>query len=167
MSDQKEPQVHFAKAAIEEAIMHYLDNQLSDTKEIETAVEYLTEMIGSVQLWLFFTEGTQEHINTLVFRDPFTINTIMTITTLFIQRLGPLHPGVDAAYRDTLVNACTTLGNRNDTTLMPREYSDRIQPADEAKIMLRDNPHLLMILSMLMYLDVSLIAALLGFRKEP
>lgn len=164
MSDQNETPLHFAHDAINEAVTHYFENQLSDSQEIVDAATYLTELISTTQLWLFFTEGTQEHIQSLFIQDISKVNIIMTITTIFNQRINA---GNDRylEYIRTLATSCTVNGLQGESSLLPKEHSNRMQSFEEAVSMLRCNPHLVMLLTMLMYMDAGVVAAPLGFVK--
>jgi hypothetical protein len=154
----------FADKAINEAFAHYFVHLASGDEKIHEA-KFVAELIQSTQPWLFFTEEAMEALMNSIYKDVLYINFIYTLTTLFRQRFVGTNKHYEE-YIGHVADAFNVQENVDESmSMMSRDYRDRLVKPEGVRIMLQNNRMLVMIVSLVAYLDTNILAQAVGGVK--
>jgi hypothetical protein len=154
----------FASKAINEAFEHYFVNLASGDEKIHEA-KFVAELIQNTQPWLFFTEESMEALVNSIYKDVLYINFIYTMTAIFKQR----YVGTTQHYEEYVGHIAESFNVQDNSdenlSMMSRDYRDRLVKPEGVRMMLQNNRMLVMIVSLISYLDTNILAQALGGVK--
>lgn len=147
------------KNAIDGAIHHYFENLVTSPR-LENEIMVLSQLIETIEPWLFMTEPSLENIRKLITTDIANVNLFFTLTTLFDIRFNTMNPQTLYDYNHRLAMAFSSPGS-GDMSTVPTEYSNRIQDVETMINLFGSNRHLVMLGTMILFFDTNILAAAL------
>lgn len=142
--------------AINGAIEHYFEN-LTVSPADEEGIMFISQMLEAIEPWLFLTEQSMTHIKTSIESNIKNVNLIYSLTTLFELRMSQTTQE-RSEYIRRLAMAFTSPG-KGPSSIVPEDYALRVPGVEENINMLTSNRFLVMIATMVMFMNTNLLAA--------
>lgn len=153
-----------AEKAIDDTFAHYFVHLSSGQDKVEEA-QFIVEMLQMLQPWLLFTEGTLEAVHSFLYKDQLHINLIYSLTAIFRQRFA-VENGEYDLYVKHIANSFDTKECTNEKeSLMSEEYRNRLMPISSVESLLKNNRPLVMLATMMLYLDTNILAHALDPKR--